>query len=387
MARKVGSPKRSRLLLFRLLVPLLSIAVIVGLFEIGLRVRGYDPLGKVLDGRMYFLRSSKRPGLDYDLVPGVVGKNWGTTIAINSHGFRDREYDLAKPRGVRRIVVLGDSIAFGTNLEAADTFPERLEAMYGVSGRKVEVLNLAVAGYDTLNEVVFLEQTGLAFSPDVVVVGYCINDLGTHSMNLALIRVLEQYDFLTRNSRAFQWLTSRADAAQHRFDQEFKVGESEEEFARANRDWIVPVRDDARVRQIVGTLLERLRVERPKISHPFLSWYLSENRIGKLRYSFERLAGDARDGRFRVVVLLIPFLDDEGHPDLYRAAYDVVRNESERVGFATIDPTEDFRAAGFERLMLHHENMVDVVHPNPEGHAILATALYNGLQDLGPEPP
>ena len=206
---------RSRQVLFRILVPLLSVAAILALFEIGLRVFGYDPLGKVLEGRMYFLRSSDRPGLDYDLVPGVRGKNWGTTIAINSHGFRDREYDLASKPNVRRIVVLGDSVAFGTNLDADDTFPERLEAMYADSGRPVEVLNLAAPGYDTLDEVVFLEKTGMAFSPDVVVVGYCINDLGTHSVNLALIRVLEKYDVLTRHSRAFQWLTSRADAAQH----------------------------------------------------------------------------------------------------------------------------------------------------------------------------
>jgi lysophospholipase L1-like esterase len=378
---------RSRQILFRILVPLLSIAAILGILEIGLRLYGYDPLGKVLDGRMYFLRSSKRPGLDYDLAPGVVGKNWGTTIAINSHGFRDREYDLVKPPSVRRIVVLGDSIAFGTNLDVADTFPERLEVTYGVSGRPVEVLNLAVAGYDTLNEVVFLEQTGLAFSPDVVVVGYCINDLGSHSVNLALIRVLEKYDVLTRHSRLFQWLTSRADAAQQLLGQEFQVGESEEEFARTNREWIVPVRDDATLRRIVGGMVERLEAERPRISHPFLPWYLSENRIGKLRFAFERLARDARDGRFRVVVLLIPFLDDEGRPDLYRAAYDVVRHEARRAGFDTIDPTEELRAAGFERLMLRREGSVDVVHPNAEGHAMLAKALHEGLGPLGRDAP
>src|SRR4029079_9866648 len=184
-------------------------------------------LGKVLDGRAYFLRSSSRPGLDYDLAPGATGRNWGTPISITAHGFRDREYPLARTPGSKRIVVLGDSIAFGTNLDAADTFPKRLETMYAVAGRPVEGLNLAVAGYDTLNEVVFLEQTGLAFSPDVVVVGWCVNDLGTHSVNLALIRVLEKNVFPASHSRAFQWATSRADTLQRTLAQEFQVGESE----------------------------------------------------------------------------------------------------------------------------------------------------------------
>lgn len=385
MARTESSTKRSRLLLFRVLVPLLSLALLFAVFEIGLRIAGFDPLGRVLDGRAYFLRASSRPGLDYDLAPGVHGRNWGADIEINSHGFRDREYPLDKLAGTTRVVVIGDSIAFGNNMAIADTFPKQLESLYAKAGRPVEVLNLAVAGYDTLEEVTFLEQTGVPLSPDVVVVGFCINDLGTHSVNLALVRVLDRYGFLTRHSRVFQWLTKRADTAQTLLDREFQVGEPEDVFAKDNQGRIAVVRDDPEVQRLAGRLMGLWRQDQGTITYPFLPWYLSEARLGKLRYSFERLAELSRTHGFRVVVLLIPFLDDQGRPETYRAAYDLVRHEADRLGFRTTDPTELFRQRGFEALMQREGDKTDVVHPNVEGHAILARQLYTALDEALPK--
>jgi lysophospholipase L1-like esterase len=379
-----GEPlTRTRVVLFRVVVPLLAIAFVLGLFEIALRLVGFDPLGRALEGRDYFLRASTRPGLDYELVPGIRGHAWGADIAINSHGFRDRDYPVEKPRGVRRIAVIGDSIAFGNHMAASDTFPEQLEALFAQRGRPVEVLNLAVPGYDTQNEVAFLEQTGLAFQPDLVVVGYCINDLGTQSVNIAVIRILERYGFLTRHSRVAQWLTARADAVKALVDREFAAGETEEEFIRANRGRIAPVRGDAEVQARIA----HLDALRRRSSYPFLPWYLSEARLGKLRFAFEHLQLLARTNQFRVAVLLIPFLDDEGQPDAYQTAFDLVRHEAERVGFTAVDPTDEFRSRGLAPLMQKLGGRPDVLHPNAEGHAILARSLYAEIDALLPMEP
>ena len=79
---------------------------------------------------------------------------------IGFHGFRGRGVSLEKPTGTTRIVVIGDSISFAGPLREEERFTELLEQRLREQGREVEVLNLGVGGYDTPNEVVFLEQVG-----------------------------------------------------------------------------------------------------------------------------------------------------------------------------------------------------------------------------------
>ncbi len=98
-------------------------------------------------------------------------------VTINAHGFRDREYALEKPPGTFRIVVLGDSIVWGHGLPLADTFPKQLERLLDpdASGR-FEVLNFGVSGYSARQEVGIFRARAAAFHPDLVIVGFCLND-------------------------------------------------------------------------------------------------------------------------------------------------------------------------------------------------------------------
>jgi hypothetical protein len=168
-----------RALFLRLAAVTLAVLLALAVVEMGLRIAGYDPLGRRSSGRHRFIRPSTNPDLRYELVPGARGLAWRRPVAINSHGFRDQEYTVEKAPGAFRIVVIGDSITFAGNLEAEQRFTEVLEARLLAEGRLVEVLNLGVGGYDTLDEVAFLEHVGIAFDPDLVVVAFCINDLGT----------------------------------------------------------------------------------------------------------------------------------------------------------------------------------------------------------------
>lgn len=117
----------------------------------------------------------------YELRPGsdeVVGRK-RVRIRINSAGLRDdREYAVPKPAGVRRLVVLGDSYTFAGKVPLEQTFPKRLEALLnqGAPGVRYEALNLAVPGYNTRQQKLNLEERGLAFEPDLVLVSFVLND-------------------------------------------------------------------------------------------------------------------------------------------------------------------------------------------------------------------
>lgn len=105
------------------------------------------------------------------------------TISVNRMGYRGREHELARTDGVGRVVMLGDSIAFGPGVDDTETFSHRLDSR--ASGP--EVVNLGVMGYGTDQELLKLEREGLAFVPDVVVLHFCLyNDFADNMLPQAL---------------------------------------------------------------------------------------------------------------------------------------------------------------------------------------------------------
>lgn len=116
-------------------------------------------------------RLSENPRLRYELIPD------NPKAEINADGYRGPRYPEEKPPGVRRLVGLGDSSFFGWNVPESDTCLRRLEGLLR-SGRStpVEVVNLAVPGYNSHQELELLRTRGLRFDPDLIVLGYDHND-------------------------------------------------------------------------------------------------------------------------------------------------------------------------------------------------------------------
>ena len=77
-------------------------------------------------------------------------------IRTNSRGLRsDKEIPYEKPGGTFRIVGLGDSFAMGYEVDLEDTYLYRLEEELHKRGVKdVEVVNLAVSGFGTAEELI-----------------------------------------------------------------------------------------------------------------------------------------------------------------------------------------------------------------------------------------
>lgn len=87
-------------------------------------------------------------------------------IRINGQGIRsDREFAAAKRPGTYRIIVLGDSMAAGQFLPNESRFGELLERRCP----SLEVINLALEGSGTDQQVLLYEHIGLTFEHDAVV--------------------------------------------------------------------------------------------------------------------------------------------------------------------------------------------------------------------------
>jgi hypothetical protein len=107
----------------------------------------------------------------------ALARSYRALVHLNSRGLRDPERPLAKPPGTWRMVVLGDSYMFGQGVPEESTCVRHLERLLvRPGGPRVEVINTARTGYNTVNERAALDTLGLRFQPDLVLVGYLPND-------------------------------------------------------------------------------------------------------------------------------------------------------------------------------------------------------------------
>jgi lysophospholipase L1-like esterase len=92
---------------------------------------------------------------------------------LNAKGYRDTEHETNKSPGSVRILVLGDSLTFGSGVADDDIYPRLLQDL---AASNVEVISLAQNGWGTADELAALRRDGLGYSPDIVVVGVVTND-------------------------------------------------------------------------------------------------------------------------------------------------------------------------------------------------------------------
>jgi len=252
---------------------------------------------------------------------------------------------VEKPKGLRRVAVLGDSIAFGYWVAERDGFPSQLEAMLNATGAPghVEVLNFGVPGYNLDQEIEALRARGLAFSPDLVVVAFCLNDLeGLFSYELGLVQdradrgrspLGRLREGLLDRSLLFSWI-------------EYRLSELE-----ARRSFV-------RARNPLGGPLYAEAVEQQRAAL-----------AGKLDVLRSLLASRSIPGLVAVFPVLGGRFERYPHRELHR----VVVETAEGAGLAAVDLLDCYSAYGFRDLR------VDVVHPSPLGHRVAAHAIRDAL--------
>ncbi|MEW6071598.1 MAG: SGNH/GDSL hydrolase family protein [Planctomycetota bacterium] len=111
---------------------------------------------------------------------GYFGPECTVVIAANERGFRGPACAGDAAPGTARIVFLGDSFTLGEGVKDEDIYPERtaalLAARLGPGGPRVEACNLGMLAFNTTQEWIVLEEEGFGCGPDLVVLGYFLND-------------------------------------------------------------------------------------------------------------------------------------------------------------------------------------------------------------------
>lgn len=122
-------------------------------------------------------------------IPSWSATTNGQTLTINSKGLRDREHSYDKPENTKRILVLGDSYAWGYGVADDEIFTTRLQDLVDttpfVPMTRYSIINCGVSGWGTDQEYLFLLEEGFKYSPDLVVLAFFIvNDIQNNSASI-----------------------------------------------------------------------------------------------------------------------------------------------------------------------------------------------------------
>ncbi|USN45019.1 MAG: SGNH/GDSL hydrolase family protein [Candidatus Woesearchaeota archaeon] len=132
------------------------------LIELGVRMIGYylpqsTPYMSYYDADVGVIR----------MTPNYDGKQHTLehpfAVHSNKYGFRDVDRNLTSTK--TRIILVGDSFAFGY-VDFEDTISQQLERMYG---GEVEVLNMGYYGYEPREYYRLIENVAVNFNPDIIV--------------------------------------------------------------------------------------------------------------------------------------------------------------------------------------------------------------------------
>jgi len=169
----------------------------------------------------------QRLGINYD------GWFAGVPVKTNALGFRSTRADvLEKDPNTFRILLLGDSVTFGHG--AVHDYPSLLESELKKWRGDVDwqVWNLGVPGYNTSQELTYLREVGPLSAPDLVIVGFYINDIIGNapapspsivrtSSSRALAFLQEHWystEFYKRIALTAAWRMSGSEGFRRRFD-------------------------------------------------------------------------------------------------------------------------------------------------------------------------
>lgn len=271
---------------------------------------------------------------------------YGTTMRFNALGMRDVEHGPKAP-GRRRVLVLGDSNVVGLGVDLEDVFFRRLEAALNDTGAgPFEVVAAAVAGWNTVAERNFLATEGFGLQPDVVVLLYVDND---NARDLPWGARSAQ----GLPMRAWQWLTDHSRAV------ELATWAYRRRYPRPA--------DPASLRAVNEMM--RARAERAAEPHRFEpddpGWRES-------RAALEDVASMTRKAGIPFVVFVLNF----GNPEM-QTLLDGLGDFGRRTATPVVDTRPWFGTREPTKLLNSS------LHPNAEGHAILAGGMARTLAELG----
>jgi lysophospholipase L1-like esterase len=384
MQSDAPSPRTPRQRVRRLLTAVLRVLrrsfILIVVLELGLRLCGF-PTG-------FFRFLLPADGLGPYPVNAEILSNWGRIpylVRTNSLGLRGREISAAKPRGIKRLAAVGDSVTDGFFVDNEATFPQLLEdLLIRRFGARYEVLNAARGGGSIDKELALLQETALPLQPDIVLLTFLANDIynikGRSRQDLLDYRLEFRAHGPDPAERAALWITTQSALAE-------AAGKPLWHALLWRRDMPRSIGSgDARYRIAGGyNFIENARLyleEYRNLDGPVLRPFSAEAQALIQNYLFvlDRFIDLCRAGKAVPVFIYFPVYPEIYLPGQSRELRGRMQDECRARALPFLDLTPALRAGGAQTVI--HLAPIDF-HLNPAGNLIMAEAVLEFLKDQG----
>jgi hypothetical protein len=125
---------------------------------------------------MNWYRKVSIPGVPYLFKPDLRSA-WGLgRVATDDFGIRN-DHPAAKPAGIYRILMLGDSVTFGFGVDQKQSFPAVLEDLLNKNEKtRYQIIDAGVPGFSIADEAALLPALLARYKPDLVLWTIVSND-------------------------------------------------------------------------------------------------------------------------------------------------------------------------------------------------------------------
>ena len=337
-------------LLRKLGVSLASLVVLFCLAEIAARLAEPGPF-TFLDRGPYMAHPEARQVHR----PNFKGRWDGTYYETNSLGLRGPELPAAAQDDFW-VVALGDSCTFGKGVLQTQTWPRQLEVLLGetlLPDTTPAVANFGVNGYSGNDYRILFEELGMAMEPDLVVLGFNLNDFpnvvmkvdhtvfqGQHSLRARIPGGLR--DALGRLS-LYRWL-------------------------RATYYELNETRDYERSESLAAEIAEADPVQ--------------TERLDGARKELLRIVDDARSVGAQCAIFLFPYESQVYQETFDDSAIAWLRGVCLEKDILFIDVLTPFRHEARQPRAPDLFLRGDRYHPSPEGYAIVAREVFEAVRGM-----
>jgi len=300
------------------------------------------------------IRPSLNPDVFYELKPEMETAFLGKEVKTNAHGFRiSNQPKRIEFKGNEEIVIvgIGDSTMFGWGVNYNETYLNRLENLLNSKkGNKNFIIkNLSVPGYNSEQELATLKVKALSTKPKIILLHYDHNDPDPIGIDYKPDYMAPEVGDNIIHSALIKWVVRRLTYRQNK--NRIYVQGNHKRF----QDYLFegPAYD-----KHLLALKEFGRVARnndiPVFIIVFDTW-------------IKQFENKSYDSHYKVFhSRLIPFLQEQGFQvlDLYEVFQAYMKDEGLR---------------NLKSLWLSPSDG----HPGPEGHKIIANALYRLIRTHG----